>query len=82
MKKVRARIGTLLLVIAMTLAVIPGSAFAEDADPTVPAPAKNSITLTKYTEGTGTATQTDGLEVLRPQALRLKASRSSCTRQI
>lgn len=47
MKKVLARIGTLLLVIAMTLAVIPGSAFAEDADPTVPAPAKNSITLTK-----------------------------------
>lgn len=51
MKKVLARIGTLLLVMAMTLAIIPGAAFAEGG---------NSITLTKYSGTTGQPSESGG----------------------
>lgn len=59
MKKVLARIGTLLLVMAMTLAIIPGAAFAEAAA------SNNTINLTKA-QGTssqiGNDSTVDGTE--------------------
>lgn len=54
MKKVFARIGTLLLVMAMTLALIPGAAFAAD---------DNTIVLTKLTKLASSYTDTDGVEI-------------------
>lgn len=54
MKKVLARIGTLLLVMAMTLAIIPGAAFASD---------NNKVVLTKLTNKTTEDQDTDGQEI-------------------